>query len=72
MDLDGFELAIGYRFKEQGLLARALTHRSYGAEHNERLEFLGDSVVNSCHCSRSRASPPRPVSGVTCGWAKAS
>ena len=46
MDLDGFELAIGYRFKEQGLLGRALTHRSYGAEHNERLEFLGDSVVN--------------------------
>lgn len=46
MDLQGFELAIGYRFKQPGLLARALTHRSYGAEHNERLEFLGDSVVN--------------------------
>ena len=46
MDLDGFELAIGYRFNQPALLARALTHRSYGAEHNERLEFLGDSVVN--------------------------
>jgi ribonuclease-3 len=46
MVLDGFELAIGYRFKEPALLARALTHRSFGAEHNERLEFLGDSVVN--------------------------
>jgi ribonuclease III len=46
MDPDGFELAIGYRFDRPELLARALTHRSYGAEHNERLEFLGDSVLN--------------------------
>ena len=46
MDLDGFSAAIGYRFGRPELLARALTHRSYGAEHNERLEFLGDSVVN--------------------------
>jgi ribonuclease-3 len=46
MDLEGFSAAIGYRFTEPGLLIHALTHRSYGAEHNERLEFLGDSVVN--------------------------
>jgi ribonuclease III len=46
MDLDGFSAAIGYRFTRPELLVRALTHRSYGAEHNERLEFLGDSVVN--------------------------
>jgi ribonuclease-3 len=46
MDLDGFSSAIGYRFGNPDLLRRALTHRSYGAEHNERLEFLGDSVVN--------------------------
>ena len=46
MDLDGFSAAIGYRFSRPELLSRALTHRSYGAEHNERLEFLGDSVVN--------------------------
>lgn len=37
---------IGYRFRDPGLLRRALTHRSFGATHNERLEFLGDSVVN--------------------------
>jgi ribonuclease-3 len=37
---------IGYVFVDQGLLAQALTHRSAGAPHNERLEFLGDSVVN--------------------------
>lgn len=37
---------LGYRFVEPGLLSRALTHRSFGAEHNERLEFLGDAVLN--------------------------
>ncbi len=37
---------IGHDFHDSGLLRRALTHRSFGATHNERLEFLGDSVVN--------------------------
>ncbi len=37
---------IGHPFRDQGLLAQALTHRSAGAPHNERLEFLGDSIVN--------------------------
>lgn len=37
---------IGHAFADQGLLAQALTHRSAGAPHNERLEFLGDGVVN--------------------------
>jgi len=46
MDLDGFSRSIGHRFKDPLLLQRALTHRSHSAEHNERLEFLGDSVVN--------------------------
>lgn len=46
MDLDGFGLRIGYHFDDPELLRRALTHRSFGAPHNERLEFLGDSVVN--------------------------
>ena len=46
MDLEGFGLGLGYRFNDPGLLRRALTHRSHGASHNERLEFLGDSVVN--------------------------
>jgi ribonuclease-3 len=35
-----------YRFADQQLLVRALTHRSFCADHNERLEFLGDSVLN--------------------------
>jgi ribonuclease III len=37
---------LGYRFEQPHLLQRALTHRSYSAAHNERLEFLGDSVLN--------------------------
>ena len=36
----------GHRFADPGLLLQALTHRSAGAPHNERLEFLGDSIVN--------------------------
>jgi ribonuclease-3 len=35
-----------HRFNDPRLLARALTHRSFSSEHNERLEFLGDSVLN--------------------------
>ena len=37
---------INYTFKNPDLLRMALTHRSKGVDHNERLEFLGDSVVN--------------------------
>lgn len=36
---------IGHQFTQPELLRRALTHRSYAPEHNERLEFLGDSVL---------------------------
>lgn len=37
--------ALGYEFRQPELLQRALTHRSYAAEHYEKLEFLGDSVL---------------------------
>jgi ribonuclease III len=46
MDLDAFSNSIGYRFNNPDLLLRALTHRSHSLANNERLEFLGDSVVN--------------------------
>ena len=46
MNLEDLVSVIGYRFNDPSLLARALTHRSYGPLHNERLEFLGDSVLN--------------------------
>ncbi len=36
---------LGYEFNQLQLLQRALTHRSYAPEHNERLEFLGDSIL---------------------------
>lgn len=37
---------IGYRFVDNALAELALTHRSYAGQHNERLEFLGDAIVN--------------------------
>jgi len=44
--LDALQQRLGYGFSESRLLTRALTHRSYGADHNERLEFLGDAVLS--------------------------
>lgn len=46
LDLSVLEERIGYTFKKRALWCCAVTHRSFGAEHNERLEFLGDSVLN--------------------------
>lgn len=43
---EAFSLKIGYRFRQPPLLREALTHRSHSAPNNERLEFLGDSVLN--------------------------
>ncbi len=40
------ERALGYDFNDPHLLTKALTHRSAGSRNNERLEFLGDSIVN--------------------------
>lgn len=40
------ERRLGYEFSDKGLLLLALTHRSCGSRNNERLEFLGDSIVN--------------------------
>src|SRR5213592_2054988 len=44
--LDALQSRLGHRFSQDGLLERALTHRSVGADHNERLEFLGDAVLS--------------------------
>ena len=50
--MNELEEKLGYRFKNRGLLEHAMTHSSYANEHrgagltsNERLEFLGDSVL---------------------------
>lgn len=45
-DLQALERRLGHPFSNPRLLERALTHRSFTADHNERLEFLGDSVLN--------------------------
>ncbi len=37
---------LGHRFDDETLLGRSLTHRSAGREHNERLEFLGDALLD--------------------------
>lgn len=44
--LEQLQLRLQYRFIELARLQDALTHRSFSAQHNERLEFLGDSVLN--------------------------
>jgi len=46
MTLDALQARLGYRFSKPELLQQALTHRSHSPQHNERLEFLGDSVLN--------------------------
>lgn len=43
---NAFSRRIGHSFRDPALLELALTHRSYGGDNNERLEFLGDSIVN--------------------------
>jgi ribonuclease-3 len=43
---DGLRARLGYEFRDAALLREALTHRSFGIPHNERLEFVGDAVLN--------------------------
>ncbi|WP_371189559.1 ribonuclease III [Thalassotalea maritima] len=43
--LQRLQKKLGYQFRDQQLLVRALTHRSAKGENNERLEFLGDSIL---------------------------
>lgn len=44
--LASLQSRLQHQFSDPSLLQRAVTHRSFSAEHNERLEFLGDSVLN--------------------------
>ena len=46
MPSDARAAALGHVFRRPELLHQALTHRSFAAEHNERLEFIGDGVLN--------------------------
>ncbi len=46
MDVTVLQTRLGHTFKDAALLQQALTHRSHSSLHNERLEFLGDSILN--------------------------
>ena len=46
MDVQALQAALGHEFSSRELLQQALTHRSHSVAHNERLEFLGDSILN--------------------------
>ena len=46
LELATLQKKLGHEFLDQNLLQLALTHRSFGCKNNERLEFLGDSIVN--------------------------
>jgi len=61
--VDELERRIGHTFVDRELLERALTHASVGdgareVRHNERLEFLGDRVLNLCAAERLMALDP--------------
>ena len=61
--VEALELRIGHTFTDRDLLERALTHASVGdgareVRHNERLEFLGDRVLNLCAAERLMALDP--------------
>jgi ribonuclease-3 len=44
--IDALQRRLNYEFKDQGLLLQALTHKSASHKNNERLEFLGDAILN--------------------------
>ena len=62
-DLRRLSKQIGYSFKQASLLRQALTHRSHGSPHNERLEFLGDSVLSLAISSQLIHAFPRLSEG---------
>jgi ribonuclease-3 len=61
--LTKLQQALGYVFKNNEYLQQALTHRSAGSVNNERLEFLGDSVLNFCITRRLFSLRPTDSEG---------
>ena len=62
-DSSGLSRRLGHEFREPQLLQQALTHRSYAPEHNERLEFLGDSILGCVIAKHLYASHPQLSEG---------
>lgn len=69
--LAALQQRLQYTFADLSLLTQATTHRSFSADHNERLEFLGDSVLGLCVAdllyNRLRALPEGDLSRVRAG-----
>lgn len=63
MGLDELTRALGHRFNDPALLRVALTHRSHSTQHNERLEFLGDGVLNCAIADELYRRFPRLAEG---------
>ena len=61
--LTRLQRALGYTFTDPQLLTLALTHRSAGSANNERLEFLGDSIVNHIVAEKLYSSFPKAREG---------
>lgn len=62
-DIEKLSRKIEYTFNNENLLLEALTHRSVGSTNNERLEFLGDSVLNFVVAEQLFASLPKASEG---------
>lgn len=62
-DIAHLQRALGYEFSDPQLLTLALTHRSAGGTNNERLEFLGDSIVNHIIAEALYSQFPRSREG---------
>ncbi len=61
--LASLERLLGHTFSDPGLARQALTHRSHGTPHNERLEFLGDGLLNCAVATLLYARFPRLPEG---------
>jgi len=62
-DHKALESALNYHFRDRALLRLALTHPSMGRRHNQRLEFLGDAVLELCVSERIYARHPEMQEG---------
>nr|WP_252736769.1 MULTISPECIES: ribonuclease III [unclassified Psychrosphaera] len=54
---------LGYQFNDESLLVQALTHRSFKGSHNERLEFIGDSLLGMFVAEKLYFSFPKATEG---------
>src|SRR5580704_14911724 len=65
---DELSQTLNYQFQQPKLLKIALTHRSKGGDHNERLEFLGDAVVNFVIAELLYHQFPKATEGELSRW----